>query len=481
MTVALVIDDEPAICACFETLLNDLNCEACVAASAEEGLQLVQDRTFDVIVLDVRLPGMDGLAALAQLQQHSQAPVIVMTAHGNLSTAVTAVREGAFDYLPKPFELDHVTNVLKRAISESAALSSSSTATLAEGENENQLLGNSLAMQHLFRQIAMAAQHDAPVLVLGDSGTGKELVAQAIHRHGARSGSSLVPVNLSALSEGLLERELFGHSAGAFTGADRAQAGFISQANNGTLFLDEIGETPQPFQVKLLRTLESGEFYPVGSSVPHASDFRLIAATNVSIEKLRSAEHFRQDFFFRLATIQIQVPPLREHKEDIPELAQHFLNQHSINRVRHFDSEALRFLQLQSYPGNIRELKNVVIRAAAATSERLISLSTVKLAMQVAETNDHMTAEAGSHVDFKIAARQWAEQAIAAGQLNSLQTASEIVEAELIAAALQHTDGNRSAAAQLLGIHRETLRDKLRKRDAGIAESLSSHGIDGET
>ncbi len=464
MTIALVIDDEPAICACFESLLHDMGCDTCVAASAEDGLKLVRQQSFDVIVLDVRLPGMDGLAAMSMLREYSPAPVIVMTAHGNLSTAVAAVQEGAFDYLPKPFELDHVTSVLQRAISESAIRPTTASTSADGSRSGEQLVGNSLAMQHLFRQIAMAAQHSAPVLITGESGTGKELVAQAIHRHSARSNTPMVAVHLASLSEALLERELFGHTVGAFTGADSASAGVINKANGGTLFLDEIGETPLHFQVKLLRTLESGEFYPVGASSPQNSDFRLIAATNVPLDVLRSADHFRQDFFFRLATIQISVPPLREHADDIPELAQWFLQLHSPDESRQFDAEAISWLRRQPYPGNIRELRNVVISAAAASAEHTIGVAALTAATRAATVGQPPPAEPQSA--FQEAAKQWAMQAIAQKQTNPLQAASAIVEAELITAALEATNGNRSAAAQLLGIHRETLRDKLLKQNA---------------
>lgn len=465
MTTALVVDDEPAICQSFEALLHDLNCDVCVAASAEEGLQLAMQQHFDIIVLDVRLPGMDGVTALAELRAYSRAPVIVMTAHGSLSTAVNAVQEGAFEYLPKPFDLQHVTDVLKRAISESVARFSESLDTSTGDRPTEQMVGDSLPMQHLFRQVAMAAQHDAPVLITGESGTGKELVAQAIHQHSARRNSPLVPVHLASLNEALLERELFGHTSGAFTGADSNQSGVIAQASGSTLFLDEIGETPLHFQVKLLRTLESGEYYPVGAASPQKSDFRLIAATNVPLDVLRSAKHFRQDFFFRLATIQIVVPPLREHLEDVPQLAQQFLQQHSPDASRHFTPESQQFLQQHLWPGNIRELRNVVISAASATAERAIGVSAVKSAMNLTtdRTQSQHSQSASPQQELQSAARAWARQALSHQQPNLIQAASEMVESELIAAALQHTQGNRSAAAQLLGIHRETLRDKLAK------------------
>ncbi|MEZ6132800.1 MAG: sigma-54 dependent transcriptional regulator [Planctomycetaceae bacterium] len=471
MTTALVIDDEPAICQCFESLLNEIHCDVHVAASAEEGLVLAEALSFDVIVLDVRLPGMDGLAALARFRELTSAPIIIMTAHGNLSTAVSAVHDGAFDYLPKPFDLGHVTQVLQRAITESAERASTAPKSKATTATPGEMAGSSLAMQHLFRQIAMAAQHDAPVLITGESGTGKELVAQAIHHHSLRKKKPLVAVHLASLSEGLLERELFGHAAGAFTGAERSQAGMIAQADGSTLFLDEIGDAPRSFQTRLLRAIESGEFYPVGSAAAQRSDFRLISATNVPLEVLRSAEHFRQDFFFRLATIQIRVPPLREHLDDVPELAAHFLRQHSPGSSRQLTAEAIQLLQQQRYPGNIRELRNLVIRSAAESPERSIDVATIRATLASAVVTEQSSSPGSTPPDQKLtdAAQEWARDALRHHQSAPLQAASDIVERELILAAMQQTGGNRSAAAQLLGIHRETLREKLSKHDLSDA------------
>lgn len=456
MTHALVVDDEPAIARCFEQVFEDLNCEVTVTASAEDGLQLAQEQSFDVIVLDVRLPGIDGVTALPQFRQLTDAPIVVMTAHGNLSTAVSVVQEGAFEYLPKPFDLDHVTKVLQRALSQAKAIAAEPVIS-SFVDSEMELVGDSLPMQHLFRQIALAARHSAPVLITGESGTGKELVARAIHQHSPRSSNQLVPVHLASLSEALLERELFGHTAGAYTGADQNQAGMLTQSDGGTLFLDEIGETPASVQVKLLRTIETQEFYPVGSSTPQSSDFRLIAATNRTPEYLRSSDGFRADFYYRLATIHICVPPLREHTDDIPQLAQHFLRQYTGDDTRRFSDEAVRKLQQRPYPGNVRELKNTIIQAAAASPEIEIGPDAV---VDVADLSSPAE-NRGSTSSLRHSARDWARQCLAAELPSPVQKAVEIVESELIAEALKLSGGNRSAAAKRLGIHRETLREKL--------------------
>ena len=459
MTRALVVDDEPAICQCFQTLFAELNTEVTVAPSAEDGLKLLTQGKFDVVVLDVRLPGMDGAAALPLFRELTDAPIIVMTAHGTLSTAVSVIHDGAFEYLPKPFELDHVARVLQRAIAQSAARNTGSKTQATAAGRASDIVGDSIPMQQLFRQIALAAQHDAPVLITGESGTGKELVARAIHRHSRRSVCQIVPVHLASLNESLMERELFGHSSGAFTGATAAQNGLIFRADGGTLFLDEIGETPMAVQVKLLRTIETGEFYRVGSATTESSDFRLVAATNRSLDYLRSSDTFRADFFYRLATIHIHVPPLRERAEDIPRLVEHFLTLASPNQTRSFSNAAMKALCERNYPGNVRELSNVVIRAANESHESEIGVdclpSSESPILHTADPDDQL----------RTSLRKWTAAALTSEQPDLLATAQKLLESELIQSTLKHVNGNRSAAAQRLGIHRETLREKLSKSD----------------
>ena len=462
MTHALVIDDEPAICQCFEALFADLDCDVTTCPSAEEGLSKLQEFSFDVVVLDVRLPGLDGVTALPKIREHTNAPIIVMTAHGTLSTAVSVVQEGAFEYLPKPFELDQVTEVLERALAQSAAENSPNPTTISSADDV-EMVGDSVPMQHLFRQIALAAQHHAPVLITGESGTGKELVAQAIHRHSARRQNKLVPVHLASLSESLLERELFGHTAGAFTGAEESQTGVIDQADGGTLFLDEIGETPPSCQVKLLRTIESGEFYPVGASRPRSSQFRVVAATNRSTEFLRESDEFRTDFFYRIATIQIHVPPLRERREDIPRLAEFFLRQCSPSHLRSLSPAALDTLQQREYPGNVRELRNLVIGAAAQSPETVIGAGAFQRPVETAGRQ-----EISAQQQLMDAAEAWAASQVMTDDESIVHSALELVEPQLIRAALKHCRGNRSAAAQRLGIHRETLREKMSRYEIDV-------------
>ncbi|MEP3482556.1 MAG: sigma-54 dependent transcriptional regulator [Fuerstiella sp.] len=459
MKHALVVDDEPAICLCFEALFKQLDCQVSTVASAEEGLKVAESQGVDIVVLDIRLPGMDGLSAIAELRKHTQAPVILMTAHGDLTTAVAAVKEGVFEYLPKPFELSQVTAVINKALEFSDDVRPAKQ--VSSVDQTPQLIGNSLPMQQLFRQIALAARLDAPVLITGESGTGKELVAQAIHQNSNRAKQGFIAVHLAAINEGLLERELFGHAKGAFTGAEQAENGLIAQADQGSLFLDEIGEASPSVQVRLLRALETGDYLRVGSAIAETSDFRLIAATNRPIEYLKTSSEFRQDFFYRLSTLHIHIPPLRDRVEDIPALVDYFLGQTG-NSDRRFDEEAMRVLQQQPLPGNVRELRNVVVRATASTSASKIGVSDLSLdpstKISSADVGSQLS-QLKESVTRTIA--DWANAALADGNQKPLQEAIDIVERQLIESALRTANGNRSAAAKLLGIHRETMRQKM--------------------
>lgn len=464
MKHALVVDDEPAICVCFEALFKQLGCQISSVASAEDAIAVVKSRHVDIIVLDIRLPGMDGLSAIEELRRFTRAPVVLMTAHGDLSTAVAAVKEGVFEYLPKPFELSHVTQVVTKALQSSTK--PQRTATESHTPPAPRLVGNSLAMQQLFRQIALAAQLDAPVLITGESGTGKELVAHAIHQNSSRAQEGYVAVHLAAINEGLLERELFGHVEGAFTGAGRGENGLIAQANKGSLFLDEIGEAAPAVQVRLLRALETGDYLRVGSAVAETSDFRLIAATNRPLSFLRSSEEFRQDFFYRLSTLHIHIPPLRDRVEDIPALVEYFLLQTG-NSDRQFAPEAITTLQQQQFQGNVRELRNIVVRATTSTSAAIIDAADLSLDSYRAVGSSGTALQLEPLENSVIQAiGEWANVALAGGKQKPLQEAIELVERELIKSALLSAEGNRSAAAKLLGIHRETMRQKMATWDA---------------
>ncbi len=329
MSHVLIVDDEPSICWGFRELLTDDGHEVSIASSAEEALDIAAETTPDAVILDVRLPGRDGLSAIKDLRQRiGDVPIIVVTAFGNLQTAVRAVEEGAYDYLSKPFDLEQAAEILRRALRRPAQPRESRdsyTQSIDEPAAQGTLIGSSLAMQAVFKQIALVAASDVPVLITGESGTGKELVAHAIHAHGRRKAAPFVPVCLAALSEGVLESELFGHVRGAFTGADRDRQGLLELADGGTVLLDEIGDVPLPVQVKLLRAIEQREVTPVGHTRPRQVDFRVVAATNRPLAELVAKGEFREDLYYRLGVFHIHLPPLRARTDDIPVLAAHFL------------------------------------------------------------------------------------------------------------------------------------------------------------
>jgi two-component system nitrogen regulation response regulator GlnG len=391
------------------------------------------------------------------------APIIVVTAFGSLETAVRAMEGAAFDYLVKPFDLDHATSVVTRALEKQEARDLDPAPVAAAGSES--LIGSSPPMQELFRSIALVAPTGVPVLLTGESGTGKELVARAIHRHSRRKAGPFLPVCLAALSPGLVEAELFGHMKGAFTGAAHDRKGLLELASGGTVLLDEVGDIPPALQVKLLRAIEHNEVTPVGDARPRATDIRVIAATNRPLAELMAAGQFRTDLFFRLGVFQIDIPPLRDHRDDIPALAEHFLRQSQVGDVAQvrLTDDVLGELLSRAWPGNIRELRNTIEHAAIVARGRTIRPD--HLPPATAESPRH---HAGSDIPRHLAA--WASQQVQAsaaladdGTLYDRFLA--LAEPPVLRAVLEHCRHNRAAAAKLLGIHRATLRQKLLKYD----------------
>jgi DNA-binding NtrC family response regulator len=454
MSEILIVDDEESICWGLERLLTADGHKTRIASSAEAGLQQVAVKRPDLIVLDVRLPGMDGLTAMAEFKKAAgPVPIVVITAFGNLTTAVTAMQNGAVDYLPKPFDLDQVAAVVGRALApskRSTEVVDAQTAILPD-----ELVGSSPAMQEVFKRIALVTASDASVLITGESGTGKELVARAIHRHSQRHAGPLVPVNLAALSENVVESELFGHARGAFTGATDARQGLLELANRGTAFFDEAGDIPLNVQVKLLRVLEQQELTPVGESRPRATDFRVITATNRNLPAECKAGRFREDLYFRIAVFEIHLPPLRERLSDIPQLASRFLQRAASDSAQpYLLPETLEELNRRPWTGNVRELRNAVEHGAL-------------MARGSAIAPDHLPpvkASAESHeANLANAVRAWARDRLAGtSELEDLyRHFLDQVEPALFEEVLQKTNQNRMAAAEMLGIHRATLRKKL--------------------
>lgn len=473
MSRVLVVDDEPAICWGFRELLRGDGHEVTIASSAEEALQVAPTCRPDTILLDVRLPGMDGLSALKELRATSDdAPVVVMTAFGNLQTAVRAVEEGAFDYLTKPFELTDASDVIRRALAHrsekrdsTARKETSSSDQSSSQAGDEAMIGSSAVMQSVFRQIAFVAQSDAPVLITGESGTGKELVARAIHRHSPRSGEPFLPVSLAAMNPSSAEAELFGYVKGAFAGATADRKGILELVGDGTILLDEIGDAPVSLQVKLLRAIEHQEIVPVGSTEPRGCRFRVVAATNRDPAVLIDEGLFRQELYFRLSVVRIDLPPLRERAEDIPDLARHFLGQLS-GRAAGCSLTSRTLLELSSrhWPGNVRELRNAVEHAAIMA--RGGSIEPVHI-----PSVDASASRATSTVEsLQQEISRWAAEQLQ--PLDSTESAAtlyedllQLVEPPLLSAVLDHCRNNRAAAARLLGLHRATLRQKLRNHE----------------
>ena len=465
MSLILIVDDEPSICWGLKEILTDEGYDVAVAASGEEAIASAERQCPDVVLMDVCLPGIDGVNTLGRIRALSPTPppVVIMTAFGSLDVAVRSLSAGAFDYLPKPFDLDQATTVVRRALNRAALVQQLPTAPSSLGMAT--LLGHSPRMQQVFKEIALVAQTDAAVLITGESGTGKELVADAIHANSLRRSGPFIPINLGALSPQLIESELFGHVKGAFTGADTPRLGLLQLADKGTVFLDEIGDVPLPIQVKLLRAIERKEVTPVGDPRPRPSDFRVLAATNRPLPELVAKGEFRADLFFRLGAFQLLLPPLRERGDDIALLAEHFLRQSSPQSAG-FSSECVTALSRRSWPGNVRELRNAVEHAAILARQEVLQpehlpqqqlLSTVGSAPSKIEDIESMTAFI----------TEWTNQQ--ANDLSGKNAATwhddllALVEPPLIRSALIAAGGHRAKAADLLGWHRGTLREKLRK------------------
>ena len=466
MSQVLIVDDEPAICWAFQEALSDAGHRVHVCASAEDALDWTDNASPDLVLLDVRLPGIDGLTALQKLQGRlGDAPIIIMTAFGNLDTAVRAIDGGAFDYLPKPFDLDQAMSVIRQALDSRENDLSIDQPKRAASHTDQLIVGSSPAMQAVFRQIALVADRDVPVLITGESGTGKELISLAIHQHSSRSNGPFVPICIPAMSENLVESELFGHVRGAFTGADADRRGLLELATGGTALLDEIGDVTSALQVKLLRAIEHKTVFPVGSTQPRTSDFRLIAATNQPLEELVAKGVFREDLFYRLNVFRINVPPLRERTEDIPSLAIHFLAQVAGDNSVRFAEETLDELRSRHWSGNVRELRNVVEHAAILARSQVITPDCLP-APPKRPASDTRTSRSRLAAETKSwAAEQLAESNARRSSVKLYEDFLATVEPELLRAVLSAAGGNRGAAARLLGIHRETLRQKLRNYD----------------
>ena len=461
----LVVDDEEPMRHMLELLLRRAGFEVRSAASGPEALSIVEAEPIEVVLSDVRMPGFDGLTLADRLStDHPEVTLVMMSAFGTVDLALEAMRRGAYDYISKPFKQDEVILTLRKA-EERLRLrrdNESLRARLAEFEGEGKvevfgrLLVHSVAMRQLARTLRKVAKFETTVLVLGESGVGKELVSRALHDRGARSEGPFVAVNCGAIPEGLLESELFGHAKGAFTDASTDKPGLFEAAAKGTLFLDEIGELPINVQVKLLRALQEREIRRVGENRARSIDVRVIAATSRALEQMVDDGEFRQDLFYRLAVMPLRIPALRERREDIGVLTQHFLtaiNDRLGTTILGLDAEAERILLAYDWPGNVRELENTLEHAAVlAEAERITPHDLPERLRRPRNTGS--SAAKGFALHF-------------ADDDLSVKRAARRIERELILRALEHTGGNRTHAAKLLDLSHRALLYKIRDYDLG--------------
>ncbi len=453
-----VIDDESSVCWAIEKLGTKLGHEVRVASTAEQGLDLLEESRPDLMFLDVRLPGMSGLEALPKVKEIAPGtPVVLITAFGDLEVAVEAVRQGTFDYLVKPFSVEDIQTVIDRALAQQSEKIEVRPETVSAD-----LVGTSLAMQEVFKRIALAASSVAPIVIQGESGTGKELVAQAIHRYGPRYEKPFVAVNIASLAPSLIESELFGHVRGAFTHAIQDKPGFLQQASGGTLFLDEVAEIPLPTQAKLLRALEQREVVPVGGSVGEKTDFRIVCASHQDLSACVKQGTFRHDLLFRLNTFRIDLPPLRERREDIPPLVQHFLHllEKEYQQPLRIASAALEELKKRPWYGNVRELRNAVEHAQILARSGTIEVDHLPPPVEKAWF-DRDSQDGGSAEKLADDIRDWTKEELKNGESENLWARFQsLAEKEMLKELLDQCDGQYLAIARILGIHRTTVKKK---------------------
>ncbi|MCC7546847.1 MAG: nitrogen regulation protein NR(I) [Burkholderiales bacterium] len=459
-----IIDDDRSIRWVFEKTLSREEIPFKTFSSVQDALGALGSATPQVVVSDIRMPGGSGLDLLQRLKErHPHLPVIIMTAYSDLESAVAAFQGGAFEYLPKPFDVDHAVDLIRRAMDES--LRQDDEAEVAEASPE--ILGQASSMQEVFRAIGRLTQSHATVLINGESGTGKELVARALHRHSPRGPKPFIAINTAAIPKELLESELFGHERGAFTGAQGMRRGRFEQAEGGTLFLDEIGDMPPDLQTRLLRVLSDGHFYRVGGHQPIKANVRIIAATHQDLEQRVKQGLFRDDLFHRLNVIRVRLPALRERREDIPLLARHFLARSARElgvETKRLSDAATKYLATHEFPGNVRQLENLCHWLTVMAPG--VGVDLADLPPEFRPEQRVTTAQ-----NWICALEHEAELALARGEHGIMPQMSRQFERALIAKALAHTGGRRIEASQLLGMGRNTLTRKIQELDIEARET----------
>ncbi|MFH0822755.1 MAG: sigma-54 dependent transcriptional regulator [Pseudomonadota bacterium] len=477
MKTILIIDDDAQLRNSFERLLTAEGYSVRAAASGESGLDMVKERVPDLVVMDVRLPGMDGLQTFGHLLRvEPKLPVIIMTAYGTTDTAIEATKLGAFDYVLKPFDVPEMLVLIEKALEAGRLMRTKvNMDTGPVDESSDAIFGQSKAMQEVYKAIGRVAPTDATVLIRGESGTGKELVARAVYQHSLRSSRPFIVVNCVAIPETLLESELFGYEKGAFTGAGGRRVGKIEQANHGTVFLDEIGDMPFSIQAKILRLLQEKSIERLGGRAPIPVDVRVIAATNRDLEAAISEGRFREDLYYRLKVVSINLPPLRKRSGDIPLLAEFFLRRFSRDmQVDYpgFTRDAMNVLNSHLWPGNVRELGNTVQKALIFNRGVPIRADELSLAI----LGESKAVEASQYRSDETV-RQWVGRALSLGRTDRIfADLMDQFSSLVITEALNLTAGNRSQAARLLGLSRPTLLGKIDKYGIKIETTAKSDG-----
>ncbi len=484
-----IVDDDRSIRWVLERALTSAGITTTCIDSADQALSSIERHQPDVIISDIRMPGTDGLTLLSTLQErYPQLPVIIMTAHSDLDSTVASYQGGAFDYLPKPFDVDEVIALVQRALSHVQELKARAREEQIEHNPSPapEIIGEAPAMQDVFRAIGRLSQSHMTVLINGESGTGKELVAQALHRHSPRANGAFIPLNMAAIPKELIESELFGHEKGAFTGAGQRRQGRFEQADGGTLFLDEIGDMPIDAQTRLLRVLADGEFYRVGGHTPVAVKVRIIAATHQNLEQLVREGRFREDLFHRLNVIRIQLPRLADRKQDIPLLARYFLDKAALELsvpAKTLPLATQTLMASLAWPGNVRQLENVCRWLTVMASGREILIADLPPELLPQQSVEEVLSMRPWHQLLA----DWVDEQMAQhpqGRAGLLAQALPLFEQTMIEAALKHTGGRRGDAADLLGWGRNTLTRKIKalgmecrdgERDQALNETVNTN------
>lgn len=453
-----IIDDDRSIRWVLEKSLAREDIEFKSFASADDAARALGQDLPQVVVSDIRMPGSSGLDFLQMLhERHPLIPVIIMTAYSDLESAVASFQGGAFEYLPKPFDINHAIELIRRALEHGRRKADDNE----QVETATDILGQAPAMQEVFRAIGRLSQSHATVLINGESGTGKELVARALHRHSPRADKPFIAINTAAIPKDLLESELFGHERGAFTGAATTRHGRFEQAEGGTLFLDEIGDMPSDLQTRLLRVLSDGNFYRVGGHQPIKANVRIITATHQNLDERVKQGLFREDLFHRLNVIRLRLPPLRERREDILLLAKYFLQKSARELAveqKQFSDATLQHLNMQDFPGNVRQLENLCHWLTVMTPSKIVEIADLPPEWRSGSAMD--SAHKG---DWSAALAQYAALALQRGDERIMDVLTAQFERTLILQALQHTNGRRIEASTLLGIGRNTLTRKIQE------------------